>query len=102
MEPLGPLESPCPYTELLEVRCEYQKPMEIIIISLVCATGSLILLAKTIGFRKMVRWQLPIDVILTIGLPILFIGTFSGMATAFISGLIVSIFLYFSKLFVRC
>lgn len=74
--------------------------MEIILISAISATGSLILLSKIFTFRRIVKYQIVVDLILTIGLPMLFLGTFSGMATAFLAGVFVSTFLYFGRLFV--
>ena len=71
--------------------------MDIILISLISAAGSLILLSKIFGFHRIIRFQVIVDLLLTVGLPILFLGTFSGMAVAFLAGVFVSVFLHFSK-----
>jgi len=61
--------------------------MEIIIFALCSALGLLLVLCRTIGFQRTLRWRKFIDVITTFGLPILFMGTFSGMMVAFFTGL---------------
>ena len=68
--------------------------METILVSFISAAGALILVVKTIGLKNAVRFQVLIDLILTIGFPILLFGTYSGMVVAFLSGLWVSLFLY--------
>ena len=69
--------------------------MEILLLAFLTACGYLIILGKTITLAIMIRHQLIIDIIATIGIPWLFYGSFSGMATAVIAGLIVSLFLWF-------
>ena len=64
--------------------------MEYVLLSLVCATSYLIILIKMIGIGNVVRFQLYLDIIFTLGSPLLFLGTYSGMMTAFISGVIFS------------
>tara|TARA_X000001388_G_scaffold17838_1_gene11106 strand:+ start:363 stop:671 length:309 start_codon:yes stop_codon:yes gene_type:complete len=61
--------------------------MEIIIFSFFSALGILLVLTRTIGFKRTMRWRKGIDVVSTFGLPVLFLGTFSGMITAFFIGL---------------
>lgn len=65
--------------------------MEIIIFSLCSAFGILLVLCRTIGFRRTLRWRKVIDVITTFGLPTLFMGTFNGMMVAFFTGLWVTV-----------
>lgn len=65
--------------------------MEILFIAFLAAIGFLIILWKAIGRKRLAQTQVFWDVILTLGLPILFIGTFSGMATAIIAGIIFSV-----------
>ena len=65
--------------------------MEILILSFVCAVSYLIIVIKIMGVDNVVRLQVPLDIIFTIGVPFLFIGTYSGMITAFISGVAFSV-----------
>jgi hypothetical protein len=64
--------------------------MEILFISFIAALGYLIILCKLFSAEFVARTQLLWDVLFTIGVPLLFLGTFSGMATAFISGIVFS------------
>ena len=61
--------------------------MEIIVFSFFSALGILLVFTRTIGFKRTMRYRKGIDVVATFGLPILFLGTFSGMVTAFFIGL---------------
>ena len=72
--------------------------MEIIFISFICALGYLIILCKVFGPYTVARSQILWDVIFTLGVPLLFLGTFSGMATAFISGIFFSVMTAFLSL----
>lgn len=65
--------------------------MEIILFSLLSALGILLVLTRTIGFKRTMRYRKGIDVVTTFGLPVLFLGTFSGMITAFFIGLWVTV-----------
>jgi len=61
--------------------------MDIIVFSFFTALGFLLVLCRTLGFKRVMRWRKVLDVITTFGLPVLLIGTFSGMMTAFFTGL---------------
>jgi hypothetical protein len=61
--------------------------MEIILFSLFTAIGLLIVLARTLGLNRMLRYSKVLDIIITFGIPFLFVGTFSGMVTSFFTGL---------------
>lgn len=61
--------------------------MEIVIFSFISALGILLVLTRTIGLRYTLKIRKMLDVIVTFGMPVLFIGTFSGMITAFFTGL---------------
>lgn len=65
--------------------------MEIIFIAFIAALGYLIILCKMFTPYTVARSQIMWDIIFTLGVPLLFLGTFSGMATAFISGVLFSI-----------
>ena len=45
-----------------------------------------------IGISKLKKTQVLWDILFTLGLPILFIGTFSGLATAVLAGVMFSLF----------
>jgi len=69
--------------------------MEILFIAFVTSLSYVIILCKAIGIQNVVRLQVTLDILFTFGLPMLFVGTFSGMATAFISGVMFSIITFF-------
>jgi len=61
--------------------------MEIIIISFIAALGYLIILCKMFTTQFVSNTQVLWDLLFTVGVPLLFLGTFSGMATAFLAGI---------------
>jgi hypothetical protein len=65
--------------------------MDIILIAFICALGYFIICYKLFGAKLMISLQVILDIIVTLGLPCLFLGTFSGMATAFLAGVFFSI-----------
>lgn len=65
--------------------------MDVIVISFICAVSYLIVLLKMFGLNFVARTQLIWDIVFTFGIPFLFLGTYSGMATAFLSGVFFSI-----------
>ena len=69
--------------------------MEVIFISFICAISYLIILAKLFSLSFIIRTQVFWDLVFTFGLPALFMGTYSGMATAFIAGVLFSIMTFF-------
>ena len=72
--------------------------MEILVLSLISAVSYLVVLSKVLGLRFVVRTQILWDVLFTVGVPLLFVGTFSGMATGVLSGLLFSVMLSFISL----
>jgi|TARA_R100001443_G_scaffold9108_1_gene18637 magnesium-transporting ATPase (P-type) len=66
--------------------------MSILGIAFFTAIGYFIIVYKLLGRKKLVKTQLLWDILFTIGLPILFIGTFSGLATAVLAGVMFSVF----------
>ena len=64
--------------------------MDLLIISFIAALGYLILLCKLFSPEFVARTQVLWDIVFTIGVPFLFLGTFSGMSTAFLAGVIFS------------
>ena len=66
--------------------------MSILGIAFFTAIGYFIIVYKLLGRKKLVKTQLLWDILFTIGLPILFIGTFCGLATAVLAGVMFSVF----------
>ena len=66
--------------------------MGILGISFFAAIGYYIIVYKAIGRRRLVKTQTFWDILFTLLLPLLFIGTFSGLATAVVAGVFFSLF----------
>ena len=66
--------------------------MNILGIAFFAAIGYYIIVYKAIGRRRLVKTQTFWDILFTLLLPLLFIGTFSGLSTAVVAGVIFSIF----------
>ena len=66
--------------------------MSILAIAFFTAIGYFIIVWKMIGIPRLKKTQVLWDILFTLGLPILFIGTFSGLATAVLAGVMFSIF----------
>jgi hypothetical protein len=69
--------------------------VEILILSFITAISYLVVITKIFGLGFVTRTQVLWDVLFTVGVPLLFTGTFSGMATGVLSGLMFSIMLSF-------
>ena len=65
--------------------------MSIIWMSAASAAGFYLILRKVMSRKAFLKTNVFWDVLLTIGLPLLFLGTFSGMITAILTGLIFTI-----------
>ncbi len=63
---------------------------------LIAALGLLFLLFK-FGVRRIITYDIPIDIAATVLLMILFAGTFSGMMAAMFGGLVISVTLFVMK-----
>lgn len=70
--------------------------MSLFLIAIFAAVGYYIIVYKALGRRRMVKTQVFWDILFTLLLPIIFIGTFSGVATAVMAGVLFSIFTYFT------
>ena len=66
--------------------------MSILGISFCAAIGYYIIVYKALGRRRLVKTQTFWDILFTLLLPLLFIGTFSGLATAVGASVFCSIF----------
>lgn len=75
--------------------------MEILFLSFVCAISYIIILCKIFSLHFLAKTQVLWDILFTFGTPLLFYGTFSGMATGFIAGLLFSIITFFLSLLVE-
>lgn len=64
--------------------------MDLLLIAFIAALGYLIILCKIFSASFIAKTQVIWDMIFTLGVPMLFLGTFSGMSTAFLSGVIFS------------
>lgn len=74
--------------------------MEILLLAFITCICYLILLFKFFNPRHVLYFDKWVDLIATAGMPLLFLGTFSGMATAILSGLMLSVSLWFLRTFV--
>ena len=63
---------------------------------LIAALGLLFLLFK-FGVRRIITYDIPIDITATVLLMVLFAGTFSGMMAAMFGGLVISVTLFVMK-----
>jgi hypothetical protein len=61
--------------------------MEIILLAFFASIGILLVCTRTLGVNKTIKHRKKLDILVTFGLPMLFVGTFSGMITAFFAGL---------------
>jgi len=61
--------------------------MDLLIISFIAALGYLIILCKLFTPEFVARTQVLWDILFTLGVPVLFMGTFSGASTAFLAGI---------------
>lgn len=68
--------------------------MEVIILAILAAASLMIIGSKIIGFKRMVHHHKLVDIAATVGLPMLFFGSFAGMATAILAGVFISLFLW--------
>lgn len=71
--------------------------MEFYIIAGVFSAFAIIFLLAKFDFKKVLWLDIPIDIMSTILLVIMFAGTFAGMMAAVIGGCIISSFLYVAK-----
>jgi|ETNmetMinimDraft_16_1059900.scaffolds.fasta_scaffold449091_1 hypothetical protein len=61
-------------------------------VGIAAAAGILVILFK-IGFRKVIHYDIPIDIMVTLALMWMFAGTYSGMIAAVTGGLFTSFIL---------
>lgn len=66
-------------------------------IAALAAAGAIIFLLLKMDIRKVLAFDLGVDVIATVALIIMFSGTFGGMMAAVLAGCIISAFLYILK-----
>lgn len=74
--------------------------LEILGISFLTAVAFFIIMCKIdLKFFAKYHWQT--DIIISASLTFLFFGTFSGVVTALISGIFISIFLFISRMIIQ-
>jgi hypothetical protein len=73
--------------------------METLLLSLLIGTGLTFTLTRLLPWKWLMRFNLPIDILFTFILPLLFAGSFNGMTLAILSGIILSIELFIFKIF---
>jgi len=64
--------------------------MDIFIYATLSALGLLYFSYKMLGLHRLIKWEKKLDILVTFGLPVLFYGTFSGMVSAVLTGIIFS------------
>ena len=64
--------------------------MDILIIAVMTAAGTYIILIKVLKRKLLAKTQVFWDVAITIGAPILFLGSFAGVASGILAGVIFS------------
>lgn len=67
--------------------------MEALIIGFFSAVSVIILFIKIIGLRNTIRFQIVADLLVFIGLKVLFFGTLNGMTIAVIGGICATVLL---------
>lgn len=72
--------------------------METLILSIVVGCGLAFTLTRILGYAKTLRYSVWLDLFFTLVLPLLFAGSYSGMVLAALSGITLSIILFFLKL----
>lgn len=71
--------------------------IDYLIISVFTALAVYVVLLK-IGIRKVLAYEVTVDIIVTVALLVLFSGTLTGIVAATFAGLLFSIIMYVSKL----
>ena len=72
-----------------------------LVCGLLAACGMLFLLAK-LNIKRVLYFDVAIDIIVTISLLVMFAGTFAGMMAGVIGGAIVSVVLFILKRMIGC
>lgn len=67
--------------------------MEILLFGLIAAMAYLITLTRAIGWDKVLKHSVKVDIVGTVLLAYLFSGTYSGMMVGIFSGFLIAIFL---------
>ena len=73
---------------------------EVFIMGLLTAVGFAIILTK-ISLEFFAKYHIQTDIAITTGLGFLFFGTFSGMATAAVASIFISLFLFFAHTIIK-
>ena len=71
--------------------------MEVLLFGLIAAMAYLITLTRAIGWDKVLKHSVKVDIAGTVLLALLFSGTYSGMIVGIFSGFLIAIFLTICK-----
>ena len=74
--------------------------MDTIIIAIIAGTGLVFTILKIFPIKKALHYDYVFDIFFTIIMPMLFMGSYNGMVLAIISGLTVSVELFFLKMII--
>ena len=69
-----------------------------ILIALLSAVGFVIILLKGIGVKKIIQYEIQLDVLFTVGFFMLSNGTYTGIAMAVVAGVTFSLILLIIRL----
>ena len=69
----------------------------IFVVAVCAALGVMVVLAKILGFRRMLGLHAAVDVVASLILGWTFFGTLTGMSIGIAAGLIVSVLLWFGR-----
>lgn len=75
--------------------------LELITVAIIAATAYLITLTRAIGWRRVLRHSVKVDIAGTILLALLFSGTYIGTAVGVSAGFLIAIFLTACKKFTQ-
>ena len=64
--------------------------MDILIIATMTAAGTYIIIYKVVGRKLLAKTGVMCDIAITVGAPILFMGSFAGIASGILAGVIFS------------
>ena len=67
--------------------------MELLTLAFIAALSYALILMKVLGFQRFIRWQKPLDIIFTVGVPMIVMtsGTFSAIVLSVLSGFIFTV-----------
>ncbi len=73
---------------------------ELLIFGALTGLGVIILFFR-VGLRRVLSIGVAVDIVISLSLVAFFIGTFSGLMTAAVAGIVISAFLLLTRIFIR-